>query len=480
MNPSGQDACTNENIDSNMEEPNNLTGSSPSRDETMQNSIQIVMTDTVDNVFQRFSDTNSLAFNKFAENLSSSISQSLTLGINQMGALMTQTLKSLLEHTGGTGQNTEEPSVDPKIGRNTEKAVGQRDSRNTGKLPVDIHDVLSLAGSRISRLSSRSRSRSRSTTKSPAPSSSRHRSSKSVISGKSHHKSHHSQQKAATVAGDGGKTLEKDQEYWESQLSNYQLDQKLGPEASKVFWQKSINEDHLKTILTSSQVPANCGFLQVQQVNKEIWSSTSGDVRTRDYGLQNVQKTHGAMVSNILQATHMLDDTKAELAKVSKDLAAKFDPAMDKLRDALILAGCTNLQINGHRRDSFKPSISKDLKNIAEQPEEDSSKWLFGDNLKDRLTQIRGDNSIRQEFMKKDEPKRSFNYTGFSKETQNSASQSKKPRSENFRPPQNSRGGATSGYYQRDRESKNTYKKGWQNKNRSYRSKFEKKKKPQK
>ena len=83
-------------------------------------------------------------------------------------------------------------------------------------------------------------------------------------------------------------TIEDDQEYWAGQVAHYQMDQsKEGPEitssltgACKVFWQKAINEDTLKQTLESSKVPSNCQYLRVQQVNREIWSCTSGRGQT--------------------------------------------------------------------------------------------------------------------------------------------------------------------------------------------------------
>ena len=35
-----------------------------------------------------------------------------------------------------------------------------------------------------------------------------------------------------------------------------------------------------------------------------------------------------------------------------------------------------------------------------EYPEEESE-WLFGDNLKDRVSQLKGENSVRDEFLRK-------------------------------------------------------------------------------
>ena len=71
-----------------------------------------------------------------------------------------------------------------------------------------------------------------------------------------------------------------------------------------------------------------------------------------------------AMSSSIIQAANLLYKTKEEFGEVSKDLGSKLNPDIDKLRDALLLAGKTNPQINTYRRESFKPSIPAELKRI--------------------------------------------------------------------------------------------------------------------
>ena len=79
-----------------------------------------------------------------------------------------------------------------------------------------------------------------------------------------------------------------------------------------------------------------------------------------------------AMASSIIQAANLYK-IKEEFAGVSKDLGSKLNPAIDKLRDTLILTGKTNLQINTHCRESFKPSIPTELKRSVDQSKEDSS-----------------------------------------------------------------------------------------------------------
>ena len=155
--------------------------------------------------------------------------------------------------------------------------------------------------------------------------------------------------------------LDDDQIYWENQLEDYQQKQEFGPEisstiagAAKVFWQKKMSEERLTKTLDVSKVPNNCKFLAVKKANKEIWSCTSPDIRTRDFSLQKMQETHSFMTSTIMQAVNELSALKSK----------SMQPIMGKLKDALKLAGKTNQQINTHRRDSFKPSIPPELMSL--------------------------------------------------------------------------------------------------------------------
>ena len=157
-----------------------------------------------------------------------------------------------------------------------------------------------------------------------------------------------------------------------------------------MFWQKKMSEGSLTKTPDVSKVPNNCKFLAVKKANKEIWSCTSPDVRTRDFSLQKMQETHSFMTSTIMQAVNELGALKSK----------SMQPIMDKLKDALKLAGKTNQQINTHRRDSFKPSIPPELRKLNESPEEDSE-WLFGDNLKEKVSQVKGENLVRDEFLRK-------------------------------------------------------------------------------
>ena len=194
--------------------------------------------------------------------------------------------------------------------------------------------------------------------------------------------------------------MEQDQEYWSVQVADYEVAANVGPEvqsmitgASKIFWEKEMSDERLEKTLDVSKHPSNCGFLTVQQVNKEIWGATSGEIRAKDFNLQKIQETHAAMSSNLIQAISTLSGNKEQLRHAQ--------PIIEKLNVALKLAGKTSQQLNAHRRESFKPSLPTDLKKLVEKPGTEST-WLFGENLKERMAMVRGDNTVREAFEKKE------------------------------------------------------------------------------
>ena len=149
-----------------------------------------------------------------------------------------------------------------------------------------------------------------------------------------------------------------------------------------------------------------------------------------------MQETHSFMTSTIMQAANELGALKSK----------SMQPILDKLKDALKLAGKTNQQINTHRRDSFKPSIPPELRKLNESPEEDSE-WLFGDNLKEKVSQLKGENLVRDEFLRKwgsskgkQKVTRFTPYNKRSQEESQEASSSRTQHRSNFKAPPKSPG----------------------------------------
>ncbi|MCJ8345652.1 hypothetical protein MJH12_08930 [bacterium] len=312
--------------------------------------------------------------------------------------------------------------------------------------------------------------RVRSTNKSPSTTTptvkSRGGSRGATTTGTGKNTSHHHRKSTSTItsaADDKDKQLEDDQMYWSNQVAEYEENQEFGPEvsssslagASKVFWSKSLTDEKTKRILETSKIPTNCKFLSVKAVNKEIWSCAAGDIRSRDWALQKVQATHSSMAANMLQAASDLDVIKDQLKVLTTDHPGINIPSIksvvDKLRDSLKLAGRTNIKISTHRRESFKSSIPKELSKLVDQPEDKNteSTLLFGDNLKNRMEEIKGDNSIRKELEKHDSTrftfKRKLDNFSASKKQKVSHNNNQQIRS-NWKTPLNTQSGSGPGY----------------------------------
>ena len=71
-----------------------------------------------------------------------------------------------------------------------------------------------------------------------------------------------------------GGTHDEDQKYWYQSTEEYN-DVVVGPEifssiasATKIFWEKPLSEDKLKSKIESGKLPANCGFMKTKRCNK--------------------------------------------------------------------------------------------------------------------------------------------------------------------------------------------------------------------
>ena len=438
----------------------NRSESHVSQGQYVEQRAKIDMTEAVEDILKRFQDHNQDSMQTIAASITRSFDGFkdviLQLAQNRNTAVAVDSTGRITDNTSvdqGVGDRNTASSVDPpasnlplpptamlppstavaanvtnKGGNVTPRRSGSRD-RNSRRRNDDSISLTSGA-SRDTSLSAHSRRRKRSRSRSRSGSKSRLRSKSRSISAPSSHGSKSSKHDEPLSPAEV-RPLDGDQEFWSKQVENYQVDQKIGPEVSsalagacKIFWAKEINADQLKELGESSKVPGNCSFLKVQSCNKEIFSSTSGDIRSKDFSLQTILGTHSAMASSMIQSADLLYKLKEEFGNISKDLAGKFDPIMEKVKNALMFAGKTNIQLNAHRREMFKPSLPASLKCIVDQPSEETSEYLFGDNLKDRVTKIKGDYSMRQEFVKKDEFRKKYpqsktnskseNYRGFS------------------------------------------------------------------
>ena len=87
----------------------------------------------------------------------------------------------------------------------------------------------------------------------------------------------------------------------------------VGPEvlssmasATKIFWEKPLSKDKLKSKIESGKLRANSGFMKTKRCNTEVWVTLGDRIRSLDYKLQKVQKLLAASASHIVQPSSEL------------------------------------------------------------------------------------------------------------------------------------------------------------------------------
>ena len=223
------------------------------------------------------------------------------------------------------------------------------------------------------------------------------------------------------------KVIEDDQQFWynasthdyddESKATGKEISSSLAG-AAKVFWQKPLKQEALKGKLEEATTPANCGFLLPKRTNTEVWTNLPSFARSADVKLQEIQKIHTASVSMILKAASGLTE-----ASNIPDESSLVKDTMLSLKEAMNLAGKTSQLLNQFRRDQIKPSLPRDFKKLAMDNDE-SSEWLFGSSVCDRLETLKKENKLTSLLEKEKGYKRK--YEANPKETYG--------RSSNFRP----------------------------------------------
>ena len=191
---------------------------------------------------------------------------------------------------------------------------------------------------------------------------------------------------------------EKDQEYWDCLAAQYAPETEFGPElpssvacAAKLCWSSSLDTEKIKKVQEKGKPPLNCKFLKVKPCNKVVFTTIPTSARTQDCTLQRILTSHSAMSSLLLQATAKLRDTLK---------GTEASEIAETLKECIILAGDTQQQLSKARKDNFRSFLPQHLKKLCEEDAEDSE-FLFGDDLQQKLKEIKAENELKTEFSKK-------------------------------------------------------------------------------
>ncbi|XP_048590144.1 uncharacterized protein LOC116612099 isoform X2 [Nematostella vectensis] len=141
-------------------------------------------------------------------------------------------------------------------------------------------------------------------------------------------------------------------------------------------------EQKLKELQNKYKTPENCKFICVPKVNVELWHDLERNTKSRDLGLQELQKN----VVKAAQPIVMLFDSIAGRAVDPKDI-------LPMLADSITLLGHAPYLCSLKRRELLKPDIAQAYQAVCSKSNPVTT-FLFGDELPKHVKDIGKVNKI--------------------------------------------------------------------------------------
>ena len=146
-------------------------------------------------------------------------------------------------------------------------------------------------------------------------------------------------------------------------------------------------DSKLKDLYEKYKTPANCKYLCVPKVNLELWHDLSKESKSKDLGLQELQK-------GIVKASQPIIQLFDSALKARKDKSS-MDPnvLLPLLADAVTFLGHASFLTSLKRREFLKPDIAKPYQSVCNKSNAITT-CLFGDELPKHIKEIGEVNKI--------------------------------------------------------------------------------------
>ena len=138
--------------------------------------------------------------------------------------------------------------------------------------------------------------------------------------------------------------------------------------------------------------PKNCKFLEQLKVNPEVWTVLGKHLRRQDLILQESQKLLLKSSIPVIKAIEVIHKSKVDKIPVDHLELIKT------LCDSVAFVGASNFGLVKARQDFIKPALPSKWKGLCFAPEKLPEKFLFGDNLSDRMKEISETNKLTNSF----------------------------------------------------------------------------------
>ena len=141
-----------------------------------------------------------------------------------------------------------------------------------------------------------------------------------------------------------------------------------------------VSRDKIKSVLEKYPTPANTPNVCTPKMNPEIWEVLPSFARMRDVALQRLVTL---VVKLIVISAEMFDSFQDRSAPntINKTLRSMF-------ADQLRLSTALYTELNQKRRDSVKPHLKEEFKQLCRPTQKGSNELLFGDSLSDTVKSI--------------------------------------------------------------------------------------------
>ena len=140
-----------------------------------------------------------------------------------------------------------------------------------------------------------------------------------------------------------------------------------------------LDEKSIQDLNDEYKCPQNCVSLEVPKVNPPIWDNLPSGTRSRDLKLQRVQKP---LVKGL-----------TAMAK------ACTDPCSTEQEHGFMLLSTAYFELNQLRRDFIKPDLNPRFAHLC-KPSNKVTKWLFGDDLGQKIKDIQNEQKATYGVMK--------------------------------------------------------------------------------
>ena len=140
------------------------------------------------------------------------------------------------------------------------------------------------------------------------------------------------------------------------------------------------SRDKIKSVLEKYPTPANTPNVCTPKMNPEIWEVLPSFARMRDVALQRLVTL---VVKSIVISAEMFDSFQDRSAP-----NAINNTLRSMVADQLRLSTALYTELNQKRRDSVKPHLKEEFKQLCRPTQKGSNELLFGDSLSDTVKSI--------------------------------------------------------------------------------------------